>query len=97
MQTYNLVKEAIKHKAPALHKQLEAKGELNKYARDLAEQIQQEIVDLTMADHKRNRWDKLEPMERAAKMKTAMSLNQEKVLADMLEFPQEETSLQSQD
>ena len=88
---------AIKDKAPALHKSLAASGKLNAYAQELADQINQATVDLTMEDHKRNRWDKLDPMERAAKMNSAKAINREVAMAQVLEFPQDETSPQSQD
>jgi len=83
---------AIKDKAPKLHKDLKEKGMLNQYAADLADQISEEVVAMTMQDHKRERWDKLDPMARAAKMNAAKAINREIVLAQMLEFPQDETS-----
>jgi hypothetical protein len=97
MQTTELVKAALKDKNPALHKQLTAKGELNKFATDLAEQINSQAVTLTQADRVREGWDKLGPVESAARMRTANSLNREAVMAEMLEFPQDETSLQKPD
>jgi len=92
MQTVELVKAALRDKNPALHKELSAKGELNRFAADLAEQISEQVTTLTQADRIRGGWDKLGPMECAAKMKMASSLNREAVLAQMLEFPQDETS-----
>lgn len=88
---------AIKDKAPALHKSLAASGKLNEYAQELADQISSEVVSMTQEDRIRNNWDKLGPMVCASKMKVAASLNQEQVLAEMLDFPQDETSPQSQD
>jgi hypothetical protein len=97
MQTHNLVKAAIKDKAPALYRQLSARGELNQYAVDLADEINAQVVTLTQEQRTREGWDKLGPMACAARMKTAMSLNSERVLAQMLEFPQDETSPSSPD
>ncbi len=88
---------ALKDKAPALHQQLTDKGELKAYAAGLAEQISSEAVDLTQKQRLREKWDKLGPMECAAKMKMAHALNLETVMADLLEFPQDETSPQNRD
>lgn len=94
---HELVKEALKEKAPALHKSLQATGKLNEYATDLAQQIHSEINTMTAEDRRRGKWDKLPPMELVGKLNQARALNREKVLADMLEFPQDETSPPSQD
>lgn len=88
---------AIKDKAPALHKSLAASGKLNGYAQELADQINSETVSMTMEDHRRNRWDKLDPMARAAKMNAAKAINREAAMAQVLEFPQDETSPANQD
>lgn len=92
MAMIQTVLAAIKDKAPQLHQQLQASGKLNSHAQDLAEQINAEVVSMTMQDHKQHRWDKLPPMERAAKMNAAKAMHRETVLAQMLEFPQDETS-----
>ena len=92
MLTFNLVQAALKDKAPALYQQLAAKGELDSYLNDLASQVSSETVDLTMQDRQRGQWDKLGPVECAARMKMASALNNERVMADLLEFPQDETS-----
>lgn len=97
MQAETLVKEAIKDKAPKLHAELLAGGKLDKYAQELASQISSEVVSLTQQQRMLERWDKLGPMECAARMKTAASLAQEAVLAELLEFPQDENSQPSQD
>lgn len=91
MRTVNLVKEALKHKSPSLYRHLIAKGKLNEYAQELAEQISERVVALTMEQRIREGWDKLGPMESAGRMKMASILNRELVLAQMLEFPQDET------
>jgi len=97
MQMLNLVKEALKAKAPALHKDLARLGKLTEYVRDLADEINSQVVSMTQQDRARGKWDDLGPMECAAKMKMADVLNQETVLSEMLQFPQDETSLQNQD
>ena len=91
------VQLAIKDKAPDLFKQLTDKGQLHQYAADLADQISTVTVDLTQAQRLKEKWDKLGPMECAAKMKMAAALNKEIAMADLLEFPQDETSPQKQD
>jgi len=97
MQSIQLVKLAIKDKAPSLHRQLSESGKLVEYARDLADQISSAVVDLTQEQRLREKWDKLGPMECAGKMKMAAALNREIALAQALEFPQDETSPQNQD
>lgn len=97
MQMHNLVKEALKHKAPALHKSLAASGQLNQYATDLAGQMQSEINSLTMEDRARGKWGQLPAMEQVGKMNMAKAINRERVMAEMLEFPQDEISPQKPD
>jgi hypothetical protein len=92
MQTIQLVKTAMKEKAPALHAQLTAAGTLNEYAQELADQISDQSVTMTQADRVREKWDDLGPMECAAMMRTARALNREKAIEQALEFPQDETS-----
>ena len=97
MSMVQTVEAAIKEKAPALHKQLAAKGELREYVRDLSDQISSVTVDLTQAQRQREQWDKLGPMECAAKMQMAAGLNREIAMEQVLQFPQDETSPQSPD
>lgn len=96
MTMFQTVKLAIKDKSPSLYASLQSSGKLTEYARDLADQINSEVVSLTQEQRLKQRWDDLGPMECAAQMKTAASLNQEAVLAELLEFPQDETSQSSQ-
>jgi len=88
------VEKTIKEKAPKLYQQLQEKGTLRQHAMDLAEQINTETVRLVQEDRRKNHWDKLGPMDLAAKLKMSDALNQERVMADLLEFPQDETSPQ---
>lgn len=97
MQTILLIKEALKLKAPALFQSLTKAGKLNEFVQDLADQISSQVVTLTQTQRIKGGWDKLGPMECAARMRTASSLNREIVLAEMLEFPQDGTSPQSPD
>jgi hypothetical protein len=90
------VELALKEKAPKLYAQLAANGTLKAHVRDLAEQINAETVRLVQEDRRKNHWDKLGPMELAGKLKMSDALNQERVMADLLEFPQDETSPQNQ-
>jgi hypothetical protein len=87
-----LVKDALKEKAPQLYRSLSASGKLNETAQELADQISSQVVTLTQAQRAKEKWDQLGPVACAAKMKMADSINLELVLAQMLEFPQDETS-----
>lgn len=91
---------AIKDKAPQLHRQLRANGELNQYAADLAEQIQENVgieARKIAEHHGYSKLLKTEPMKAVGVMNMAGVLAREIVLAQMLEFPPEETSPPSQD
>ena len=92
MQTVNLVKAALKETAPGLHRKLVQSGGLNEYVQTLAEEISSRVVTLTQAQRAREKWDRLGPMECAARMKMADALHLEMVLAEALEFPRDETS-----
>lgn len=97
MQTVQMLKAAMQERAPALFESLQASGGLNAHVQDLADQISSTAVDLTQQQRMREGWDKLGPMECAAKMKMAAALNREIALSQALEFPQDETSRQSPD
>jgi len=88
-----IIKQAMKDKAPSLHRQMTAAGTLDQYAADLADQMADEIVTLTQEQRAQGKWDKMGPMVCAGKMAQAASLNRERVFAEMLEFPLDETSL----
>ena len=95
MSTYNLVLQALKDKAPSTFRSLQASGNLRQYVNDLAEQINSQVVQLNMADSKRNGWGKLAPMERARKLKAADAQNMEIALHDLVESQQDATSPQN--
>lgn len=92
MQTIDLVKETLKAKAPTLHKDLASKGELTAFVRDAAEEISSLTVTATQAQRQREQWDKLGPMESAARMRAADLMNQEQALAEWVESLPAETS-----
>ena len=48
METYDLVKAALKEKNPALFKELASSGELHQFVTERADEIQDEIATLTM-------------------------------------------------
>lgn len=97
MQTVQMLKAAMREKAPALYESLQASGALGAHVQDLADQISSATVDLTQQQRMREGWDKLGAMECAAKMKMAAALNREIALAQALEFPLDETSRPSPD
>jgi hypothetical protein len=97
MQMHLIVKEHLLAKAPELYQSLLKSGGLNEFVLNLAQEISSEVVDLTQAQRFKEHWDKLGPLECAARMKMANALNREIVIADMLEFPPEETSPPRQD
>ena len=90
MQTYDLVKAALKDKNPALYKSLAASGELNQFVTERADEIQDEIATLTMELSAKARKETSDPMEIAQLLKGYDSIAQETVLAEMLEFPQDD-------
>lgn len=92
MALQTTVELALKDKAPKLHAALKADGKLGQYVADLASQISSETVSLTQEQRARQKWDRLGPLECAAKMRTAQVLNREAAMAHLLEFPQDETS-----
>jgi len=88
---------ALKDKNPALHRQLAKEGTLKAFVTDLAEQINEQIVTLTMelAGNKGVFREPFpDPLEKVGILNQARSLATETVLAEMLEFPQDETSPQ---
>lgn len=95
MQTVNLVLVALKNKAPELHKSLESKGKLNEYTQELASQISSAVSQRAREIAQAQGYSKLmqtDPMKAVGVMNTALALAREEVHAQMLEFPQDETS-----
>ena len=90
MQTYSLVKAALKEKNPALFKELSASGELHQFVTERADEIQDEIATLTMELSAKARKATSDPMEVAQILKGYDSMAREIVLAEMLEFSQDD-------
>jgi hypothetical protein len=88
---------AMEERAPALYASLKASGELKKVVEDLEQEICSTAGQLTLEQRVREGWDKLGPLECAARMRAADHLNREAALAQALEFPQDETSPPSPD
>ena len=90
--TPSLVREALKHKSPALFSSLQHSGKLNEFVQETADEIASQIVSLVHQMRMHGKWDSLPPMELAQNLKMADATAREIVLAEMLEFPQDETS-----
>ena len=84
------MKAALKDKNPALFKELSASGELHQFVTERADEIQDEIATLTMELSAKARKATSDPMEVAQILKGYDSMAREIVLADMLEFPQDD-------
>lgn len=95
MNTEKLVLAALKEKNPALHRQLERSGKLREYVSDLAGEISDQRTTLTMeiaSKHGLQAAQKTDPIKAVGIMNMADKLATETVLAEMLDFPQDETS-----
>jgi hypothetical protein len=93
-----LVLAAMKEKAPALHQQLADLGRLKAFVADHADQINDQIVTLTMQLAPKQGHNKAKSLqEGAAILKACEATATEIVLAEMLEFPLDETSPQRPD
>lgn len=92
MNTLNLVKTALKEKNPALYRDLQSRGELAKFLTETADEIANRIVSMVQEMRRANKWDSLDPMTLARNLKAADATAREIVLAEMLEFPLDETS-----
>ena len=98
MSMEKTVRLALKDKNPALFKELSATGELTAFAADLAEQINEQIVTLTLEMAEQNGANKAQSFqEKVGILNQARSLATETVLAEMLDFPQDQTFPQSPD
>ena len=96
----DLVCKALKDKNPALHKQLADSGKLTEFVSNLAEQINEQIVTLAVEIANKNgmsRKPERSLLDKAGILKQAESLATEIVLAEMLDFPQDEASPQRPD
>lgn len=98
MNTIDLVRNALKDKNPALFRDLQMRGGLKDFLAERTQEIQDAIVSRTMEIAKgQGLTEATSPLDKAALLKVAESLASEEVLAEMLEFPQDETSQPSPD
>jgi hypothetical protein len=85
------IEAAMRDRAPKMHAELKAAGKLTAHVREIEEQVNSQVVSEVMEQRLANRWDRLPPMEMAAKMKAADALALETALAEALEFPPDPT------
>ncbi len=91
--TENLVRLALQDKAPHLFKDLAASGGLNAFVKDKAEEISSLTTSLAHRMANQFGYSKTDdPMERQRIMNGVLPQAREVVLAEQLEFPQDETS-----
>jgi hypothetical protein len=96
-KTEKIVLAALKEKSPALHRQLADSGKLRDFLTDQAEEIDSQIGTLMMELAAKQGANKAKSLpEKAGILKACESMATEIVLAEMLDFPQDETSPQSQ-
>lgn len=98
MNTENLVRLALKDKAPGLLRELTASGKLGEFLADRADQMREATVTLSMDLAENKGYSKTletDPMKAVGILKEAKALARERVHAEMLEFPQDETSQSS--
>lgn len=89
VKTRQMVLQAMKDRAPALHRQLGQAGTLDQFVATRADEIDQAIVDRVMSDRARRNLDDLPPMELVREMNASRQAATETVLGQMLEFPSE--------
>jgi hypothetical protein len=89
------IEAAMRDKAPRMYADLKASGRLMSTIRDLESQINEQVTTAVMEQRLREGWDRLPLLENAARMKAAESLAREIALAEVLQFPPDETSNQS--
>jgi hypothetical protein len=88
----NQVLAALKEKNPELLQQLTVAGELSEFVSTQAEEINEQITTLMMElAAKHGEKDAKSLIEQAAILNTADKMATELVLAEMLEFPRDET------
>ena len=96
-KTEKMVLTALKEQNPALHQQMAESGQLRAFLADQAEEINDQIINLATriaAQHKANEAKSFQ--EKVGILNSANSMATEIVLAEMLQYPQDETSPQSQ-
>lgn len=84
----NSVKQALEDKAPSLHRELLAKGELDRYVANLADEINSQTVSLQVSiANKQGLQKETDLTKRVGILNAAGQAAQEIVLSEMLEFP----------
>lgn len=97
MKTEQIVLQALKDKAPALHKDLAASGGLRAFVSGRAEEINSLTTSLAHRMANQAGYSKTDnPIERQRIMNGILPQAREIVLAEQLEFQQDETSRPSQ-
>lgn len=97
-KTEKMVLAAMKEKAPALHRQLANQGKLQSFLADQADQINDQISTLAVHLSSQRGMNQAKSLvEKAGIINTATLQATEIVLAEMLDFPQDETSPQKPD
>ncbi len=93
-----LVLKAMRDKAPELHRQLTESGQLRAFVTEQAEEINSQIATLMVELASKQGANEAKTLpEKAAILNTADKMATEIVLHEMLQFPQDETSLPSRD
>jgi hypothetical protein len=94
MDMQSQVRAALKEKNPALFQQLTKAGILTAFVQDQAEEINDQIVTLMMQMASKQGCFKppfMDPLKRVGIMNSADKMAREIVLAEMLNFPTDES------
>lgn len=93
MNTVDLVRNALKEQNPSLFNSLQHSGRLNEFLEERTDEIKTAVHNRQLEIAKaQGMAENTPPMERAGILKMADALAREEVFAEMLEFPQDETS-----
>lgn len=85
-------RKALKERAPKLYAQMEKVGDLEKHVRDAVTQANDSVNERVTETFLSRKGNRLGPIEQAALMNAIKAELQEIELAQMLEFPPDETS-----
>lgn len=95
MNTVDLVRNALKEQNPALYSSLQHSGKLNEFLDERTEEIKDVVHNRGYEIARSQGYNKLletDPIQAVGVMNMALALAREEVFAEMLEFPQDETS-----